>query len=181
MLFFFVIVCLQAQISNKLGTQTITTAAGNSNEINTLMTNIIQSPTHSLQNQAGKFSRSNPFRQKQQQKNQTFSISNNIWVKMIFVFFFYLAGTAQAHKSNSNAAIISLLNSAPAAMTSSAVVNSLNTPSNSPVTIPIQRLIATHTSNSTDNLQQQPQQVQMDFILKKLFCPHMARILFRCN
>lgn len=73
-------------------------------------------------------------------------------------------GTAQVvHKSNSNAAIISLLNSAPAAMTSSAVVNSLNTPSNSPVTIPIQRLIATHTNNAADNLQQQPQQVTSDF------------------
>lgn len=66
-------------------------------------------------------------------------------------------GTPQNHKTNNNAAIISLLNSAPAAMTSSAVVNSLNTPSNSPVTIPIQRLIATQTNNTGDNLQQSQQ------------------------
>lgn len=45
---------LQAQISNKAAPQTIATASGSSNEINTLMTSIIQSPTHSLQNQAGK-------------------------------------------------------------------------------------------------------------------------------
>ncbi|XP_055319761.1 transcription factor SPT20 homolog isoform X2 [Sitodiplosis mosellana] len=116
---------LLAQISNKTAPQTLTTASGSSNDINTLMTSIIQSPTHSLQNQAG---------------------------------------TTPTHKSNSNAAIISLLNSAPAAMTSSAVVNTLNTPSNSPVTIPIQRLIATHTTNNTDNLQQS-QQAQTQTVL----------------
>lgn len=46
---------LQAQISNKTAPQTIATASGSSNEINALMTSIIQSPTHSLQNQSGKF------------------------------------------------------------------------------------------------------------------------------
>lgn len=74
---------------------------------------------------------------------------------------------AGPQKSNSNAAIISLLNSAPAAMTSSAVVNSLNTPSISPVPIPIQRLIATHTNSAADSLQQQSQQVWLQFHMQK--------------
>lgn len=45
----------QAQISNKTAPQTLTTASGSPNDMNTLMTGIIQSPTHSLQNQAGKW------------------------------------------------------------------------------------------------------------------------------
>lgn len=51
------IICsvLKAQISNKVATQTTATATGVSNDISTLMTGIIQSPTHSLQNQAGTF------------------------------------------------------------------------------------------------------------------------------
>lgn len=53
-------------------------------------------------------------------------------------------GNAQSIKTNNNAAIISLLNSAPAAMTSSTVVNNINnTPSSSPMTLSVQ-------SNSTN-------------------------------
>lgn len=149
-------VFIQAQITNKTITQsTVSTAA--SNEVNTLVTGIIQSPTHSLQNQAGNIWK-------------CLLITQKIDHTIILLEFCFCIGNSQTHKS-SNAAIISLLNSAPAAMTSSAVVNTLNTPSNSPVTIPIQRLIATHTASSADNLQQS-QQVRHQVFIATYFSSH---------
>lgn len=62
----------------------------------------------------------------------------------IFWIFRAKTGNVQPIKTNNNAAIISLLNSAPAAMTSSTVVNNINnTPSSSPMTLAVQ-------SNSTN-------------------------------
>lgn len=59
-------------------------------------------------------------------------------------------GNVQPIKSNNNAAIISLLNSAPAAMTSSTVVNNINsTPSSSPMTLAVQSNSSNQTMDGT--------------------------------
>lgn len=92
-------------------------------------------------------------------KFHKFSHSSNIY-KYIFVVDYLTPGNPQAQKTNNNAAIISLLNSAPAAMTSSPVVSNLtNTAANSPASVSISSQVGS-TIKCDSILGQQSQTIQ---------------------
>lgn len=112
-------VAQQTQINQVMNKQTVITTQGNTTDVNSILTtNIIQPTPNSFQLHTGKTIK------------QTIDLILSI---LNISSFSSLSGTSTNSKTNNNAAIISLLNSAPAAMTSSTVVNNLNTSSNSQV------------------------------------------------